>query len=285
MRSMIKVVSFPENGKILDWALLIFGYPIIACSFMFIANDNPFSYLIQIPTFKTDVVFALIVTYAVGLYLKSLTHRLDRMEQGVNFSARVKLQLVYGVILPLVTAMALEGVYLYWIDIPGNNSSIFNLELPLTLIFLLLINSFYLVVFLHHSKGIQRLEQPVPKSIEPTLVDSFFVRKGYREQKIDVKSCAYIKSSGKILWLCTYDSHQFRLDGTLDEWETRLSPFFFRINRQYLVASNAVTSVEQTATRKLRVCFYCQQEDEIFVSKANVTEFRKWWRRELSILA
>jgi hypothetical protein len=63
-------VSFPESRKGLDRRLFIFGYPIIACSFIFIANDNPFNNLIQIPTFRTDVVFTLLVTYTIVLYLE-----------------------------------------------------------------------------------------------------------------------------------------------------------------------------------------------------------------------
>ena len=98
------------------------------------------------------------------------------------------------------------------------------------------------------------------------------------EEKVDVRNCAFIKSSNKILWLYTFDDNHFRLNGTLESWESRLASFFFKINRQYIVAPGAIKSVEQTSTRKLKVNLLLPQEDEIFVSKANASGFKNWWK-------
>lgn len=263
-----------------DKALWVLFYPIIACSFLFIANDNPFKQLIQLPSFSTDLLFALAITYLVGIYIKWITLRLDQAIPRIQFKERIKQQLIKGIVVPLAAAMLLEIIYLQLIDIPLRKSAILNLELPLAFLFLLLVNGFYLGTYLFYNKKTEIItvyekEQP---GIEP--LKYIAVQEGYREQKIDIKHCAYIKSSQKILWLYTHTGNYFRLNGTLDEWEQKLAPEFFKINRQYIVAPDAIKSIEQTETRKLKVHFNQAQDEEIFISKVNALRFRNWWKKD-----
>lgn len=253
-------------------------YPIIACSFIFVANDNSLSQLIKLPSFSTDILFALTVTYLVGWYLKWLSFKLDKAISSDNFSKRVKLQLAYGVIVPLIISLGLEILYLHLISIPINESSILNLELPLSILFLLLINAFYLSTYLLYLQRRQNETVAEHNALSVESLKYITVQKGYYEEKVDVRNCAFIKSSNKILWLYTFDDNHFRLNGTLESWESRLASFFFKINRQYIVAPGAIKSVEQTSTRKIKVNLLLPQEDDIFVSKANASGFKNWWK-------
>lgn len=220
------------------------------------------------------------MTYAVGGYLKWVSLKLDKRFSRDNLKERIKLQAIHGVIFPLAISMIMEIIYLYFIDIPISESSIFNLELPLSVLFILLINAFYLSIYLFYSQKIQIVtiaEGGVPKAESIKYITA---QKGYSEEKIDIKNCAFIKSSNKVLWLYTFDDNHFRLNGTLEDWEAKLTPHFFKINRQYIVAASAIKSIEQTGTRKLKVHLCLPQEEEVFVSKANATDFKKWWRKD-----
>lgn len=134
-----------------DKFLWLLWYPMIACSFIFIANDNPINQLMKIPSFVTDILFALTTTYLIGAYLKWITLQLDQSISRKHFEKRIKIQFIKGVIFPLAAAMLLEIFYLYAINIPFVETSILNLELPLALIFLISINTFYLASYLYYN--------------------------------------------------------------------------------------------------------------------------------------
>lgn len=257
-------------------------YPLAALSFIFIANDNPLNELVRMPSFVTDVIFALLVSFGVGAYIKWLTRTLDKkMPWKKDLAGRIKKQLLYGVIIPAVSAMFFEMIYLAWISISIEQSSIFSLELPLCLLLLLLINGYYLAAWLfqHSDKETVIVEKEVFISTEPSQ-KHIVVTQGFAERKIAVEDCAFIKSSDKLLWLYTFDNDRFRLIGTLDEWQEKLGDDFFRINRQYLAAASAINMVTNTETRKLKVEFCVNPGEATFVSKANAPAFRKWWKND-----
>ncbi|VXA94853.1 LytTr DNA-binding domain-containing protein [Flavobacterium sp. 9AF] len=267
-----------------DRFLWIFFYPLASLSFIFIANDNSFLTLIFLPTFFTDVIFALIVTYFVGLLLKKMTLYLDfNFSWNDNFKKRVKLQILYGILFPLFISMFLEILYLYFIQIPLSSSSIFYLEFPLAFLLLLLANSFYVANYFFIDKNKIINSRDNQHYIENDILAYIIVQKGFKEIKIDLVDCAFIKSAEKMLWLYAYNGEIYRLNGTLEEWEKKLKENFFRINRQYLANAKAVESVVSTATRKLQINFIFPQNEEIYVSKANASEFRKWWKRQQSV--
>lgn len=261
-----------------DKLLWLAGYPVAAVSFIFIANDNSFAKLVHLPTFFSDLLFAIVVTFATGIYIRYLVGRLDaRLPWHGAMRRRLFWQGLLGILLPLTIAMLLEVAYLYWADISLAGSSILNFELPLALIFLLLANLFYVVVYLFHHKKTEIVTVVKTVTAAPALAH-ITVQKGFTAIKVDTQDCAIIKSANKLLWLHTYNGEQFRLPGTLEEWEAKLAAAnFYRINRQYLAAPNAIQSVEQTETRKLRVHFVVPMAEEVFVSKLNVASFRQWW--------
>lgn len=259
---------------IVGWA-----YTMMAISYIFIANDNTFTQVIQLPSFKTDVVFALSVTYCMGIYLHRLSGKLDEEISKEDFLLRLKQQALKGIVLPLILATGLEMGYLLLIDIPIVQSGMFNLETPLTLLFLMIVNFLYLgrKLYLTTKNGVQ---QDVFQEEAPVPMQFLVVQRGYKEEKIKIEDCAFIKSTNKQLLLYTLDGKEMRLKGTLEEWERQLSPTFFRLNRQYLATLNAIQTIAQTETRKLKVKFCIEHEDDVYISKENAPHFRKWWKQD-----
>lgn len=275
----------PSNNKqpffYNDKLIWLIGYPIAAISFVFFANDNSLVTLIGLPSFISDLVFALLMTYTVGLYLKLIVKYLDKSYSwGNDFKTRLLKQLLYGVICPLIASMLLEVGYLYVINIPLKSSSILNLELPLTFIFLLLANLFYLVNYLFYFRKatLDTVKEPsIPQPIQH--IGYITVQKGYTETRIFIEDCALLVCANKVVWLHTFTGEQYRLQGTMEMWQEKLaSANFYRINRQYLSSLNAIQSIEQTETRKLKVNFLTTSE-AVFVSKLNVASFKQWWKR------
>ncbi len=276
---MNDIGKFQYNEKYL-WLV---AYPLIALSYSFFANDNDFFHLISIPSFYSDVIFALILTFGVGYFLKIITTYLDKKYNWLDsFKERLTMQLLLGVLSPLIVSLLMEVGYLRLIDIPLTKSSILHLELPLSFLFLLLINAFYTLNYLYFSKKIS-IEIPLIENVIPPPQihknEYIEVQKGYKAFQISITNCAYLVSENKTIWLHTYEKERFYVKGTLEEWELRLKEAnFYRINRQYLVSHAAIDSVEQTETRKLKVNFVIPAEKEAFVSKPNATAFKQWWK-------
>lgn len=271
-----------HNKKYNDKLLWFAGYPVAALSFIFFANDNPLSKLILLPTFFSDVFFAVIVTFLVGFYIRKITLRLDKYHPWhAGFKKRLLRQALLGILVPLLVSMLCEAIYLYFINIPIRDSSIFNLELPLAFVFLIGVNLFYLTNYLFYQKNERVIIITEPAAIpDNNSIQYITVQKGFVEEKVPVEDCAIIISSNKILWLHSYNGEQYRLQGTLEEWEEKLKDVnFYRINRQYLAAFHAIKSVEQTSTRKLKVNFVIPTE-AVYVSKLNAASFRQWWKND-----
>jgi LytTr DNA-binding domain len=267
-----------KTGYYDKWLWCI-GYPVLAISMIFIANDNSFVALFKIPSFYTDLLFAFSVTFLAGLYIKRITVLLDtKYPWHERVKKRIALQFVYGVVIPVTISMFMEIVYLYLIDIPIRESSVFYLELPLSFLFLLLANLFYVVHYLFYSEHTRTI---IITSSKPTipLPDFLTVLVGFTEKKIAFSNCAVIISREKLLWLYTFDGEQYRLTGTMDEWEEKFRRInIFRLNRQVLAVPGAIRSIEQTSTRKVLVRLSVLVQDEIYVSKEKAAVFQNWWR-------
>ena len=250
-------------------------YPIMAVSFIFFANDNDLKTLVSLPSFKWDVLFSLIAISIVGIYLAYLVRFLDRNKKTSWQSApkrRLTLQFLYGILTPLLLSIGLELIYLKWIGISFSESSILKLELPLALIYLLLINLLYYVNYISMSKQTLAEKEVVDSSSDLIIT----VNEGRKETLIPIESIAYIKSSEKASWLCNFEQKQFLLMGTLNEWEDKLpNTQFYRLNRQIIANKKAIKSFEMTETRRLKVNLNIAEE-EAFVSKTKATHFKAW---------
>ncbi len=270
-----KNISYLKIDRLL-WGM---AYLLIALSFVFFANNNSFQELLRIPSFYSDIVVSFALTFLVALYLMKLKAKLDvRYSWYSAFKVRLIKQFVYGVMLPLVFAITVEVVYLKAIDIDFSDSSILNLELPLTFIFLVLINITSFAIDSYNKTQIETTTAIEKEPVEMLKSVKFItINRGFIEENLPIEKCALIMSSNKLIWLLTFEGEKFRLSGTLEEWEEKLKHSqFYRINRQYLSSFNAIHSVELTKTRKLKVNFVLPTED-VYISKPNVSKFRQWW--------
>lgn len=266
-----------NKSRIVFWL----GYLLIASSFIFVANNIPFNKLITLPSFYTDILFALVVTFMVGFYVQYLNNYLDKkLSWFDNLKKRLLRQLLLGVLAPLSISILFEAIYLRLINIPFLDSTILNVDLPLAFLFLLLVNLFYMVSYLYLNKKTEIIVEKIQEksAFPPKVIEYLTVQVGFVEKRLDISNCALLMSTNKIVWVHTFSGDKYRLNGTLEEWEEKLKgESFYRINRQCIACKYAIQSVEQTLTRKLKVNFVIPTDD-IYISKLNIASFRKWWK-------
>ena len=270
-------IEIKYQDKIL-WYLL---YPFMSIAFVYIGSDNFLNRFTKEPYFLLDILLSFFLVFLSGWLILKITKWLDKKyDWRFGLRKRNLQQLLWAGLLPLVCSMVLEVAYLYIVKLPISKSSILNLELPLAILFLGLANTFYVVQYYLKYKELE-ISDSTSNLLQSNqmLVEQITVLSGSTERKLELEDCAYIKSAQKILWVVTFTGDQFRISGTLDEWENKLGHSFYRINRQYITSRNAIKAFEQTETRKLKLEFFASQPDDVFVSKQNAASFRKWWNQ------
>lgn len=106
----------------------------------------------------------------------------------------------------------------------------------------------------------------------------FLIRAGNRLFSISVDETAWFETRGRDIALRTFDGRDFYIDDTLNELERKLDAAkFFRINRQRLVAIDAVEDIRIEEGRyqvKLAA-----DPSPVLVSRDRVSDFRRWLDR------
>lgn len=187
------------------YALFIY-YTISALAVVHIGNDNTFSELFNIPSYYTDLILALSLSYLCGLYLHFFYKKLDATHfHKKEVYSRLKKQFLMGIVLPLVLSIGIEILYLiYILDIPLSKSPIFYLELPLVFIFLFLANVAYFFNFeLKNRKEFltqnleKEMETKLEKELEQKLKNTLKIKVKQETQKITEQLTAKIETDLK----------------------------------------------------------------------------------------
>lgn len=91
-------------------------------------------------------------------------------------------------------------------------------------------------------------------------------------------ACFYLED--KITRALLLDGQQLSLDRPLDSLMELLDPAtFFRANRQYIVAHQAITEISIWPISKLALTLSVPTPERIIISKARVPEFKNWYTK------
>jgi DNA-binding LytR/AlgR family response regulator len=105
----------------------------------------------------------------------------------------------------------------------------------------------------------------------------FLVKLGERLISIQEEEIAYFLADSKIVLLITRDNKKYAVDYTLDQLEGLLNPAnFYRLNRQYIVHFQAITSISTYFNGKLKIHLKTEVKEEVLVSREKSTEFKQW---------
>ena len=92
------------------------------------------------------------------------------------------------------------------------------------------------------------------------------------------KDIAFIYIDLKLIKAVTYSGKVYYMNQNLDELMSQLNPKkFFRANRQYIIAHEAVKDISIWFGNKISINLIVPTEEKIIVSKARVSEFKNWY--------
>jgi len=105
----------------------------------------------------------------------------------------------------------------------------------------------------------------------------FLVKQGERLITIPVDEVSFVRADDKVVFLHARKGQKHIIDESLDDLEEVLDPAkFFRINRTYLTPLESIEKITNHFNGRLKVTLLNCDDNEIFVSRARVAEFKKW---------
>ena len=120
---------------------------------------------------------------------------------------------------------------------------------------------------------IKNLLHPVRK----TYKTRFLVKIGERIQTVDIHEIAFFFSEDKVTLLQTRQGKKYVVDYTLDEVEEIIDPeHFFRLNRKYISAINAIKEVFTYSNRRLKIHLESCTDNDILISREKMGPFKSW---------
>ncbi|MBL7857050.1 MAG: response regulator transcription factor [Cyclobacteriaceae bacterium] len=108
----------------------------------------------------------------------------------------------------------------------------------------------------------------------------FVIRVGEHLRSIEVSDIYFFFSLEKTTFTQTREGRKHILDFTLDQLENLLDPDrFFRINRKYIVAADAIQDMISYTNSRLKLVLKTSDDTEIIVARERVQEFKEWLDR------
>jgi len=128
----------------------------------------------------------------------------------------------------------------------------------------------------NNSSILQGLMEEITKNFK-SYKSTFLV--SFRDKMIPVKTddILFFKITDDTVELYTNSNNRYRLPWSLDQIETMVDPrLFYRANRQYLIAYQAVKEVENYFDRKLLIKIDQLNSEPIIISKGKAADLLKW---------
>lgn len=105
----------------------------------------------------------------------------------------------------------------------------------------------------------------------------FLVKFGDNIQFKNTDEIAYFFADDKLTYLVSIEGRRFIIDYKLEQLEDLLDPqFFFRLNRKFVIRVDAVQKIKNLINSRLQVFLKPNFEQEIYVSKDKMIEFKSW---------
>lgn len=110
--------------------------------------------------------------------------------------------------------------------------------------------------------------------------ERFVVKVGEHLKSVEVMDVLFFFSLEKTTFAQTRDGRKHILDFTLEELEDMIDPGrFFRINRKYLVAAQAIQDMISYTNSRLKLVLKTSDDNDVIVARERVQEFKEWLDR------
>lgn len=106
--------------------------------------------------------------------------------------------------------------------------------------------------------------------------------KGSKLIPLQSRDISFIYIDNGVVKATTINGNSLVLENSLDELMQELNPYeFFRANRQFIISRDSIKEVDFWFHSRLSVTLKTPVPERILISKARISEFRKWYSGKL----
>lgn len=128
-----------------------------------------------------------------------------------------------------------------------------------------------------HFQTVMEMLKQQQKQQKDSFKKRFIVKSGIQILAVPVNSVLYFFTENKMTWIRHQNGNKYHLDIPLDQLLEQLNPNqFFRVNRQIIVAFDAIESIKVYGGSRLKLELAFQDQQEIVVSRERVSAFKAW---------
>lgn len=114
-------------------------------------------------------------------------------------------------------------------------------------------------------------------SVNTSYKSQFLVKHGQKLIPVKIADINHFSSDGNLVYLVTQDKRKYVIDENLGELEIILNPsLFFRVNRKFLVAKEAILSLDQYSPGQVSVNVHLLESEKIVVSRQQTKLLKNW---------
>ena len=123
----------------------------------------------------------------------------------------------------------------------------------------------------------QHIFDSIIQGLTKNYKSKFVIKVGEHLRVIPVNDIQCFYSMEKSAFLQNRQGRDYAINYSLDQVEELLDPEkFFRINRRYLVAFDAIKDIVSYSSSRLQIRLESTGSDDLVVSRERVQKFRKW---------
>jgi len=124
---------------------------------------------------------------------------------------------------------------------------------------------------------VQSLVSQLKTATPVSYKDRFLVKSRQKMISVNASEIAYFCAKNTLNFIITKTNQKHVIDYSLDEIEAQVHPkYFFRANRQYIIAHDIITTVHSWFNGKLKVELAIKAEEDVIISRDKASSFKSW---------
>ena len=129
---------------------------------------------------------------------------------------------------------------------------------------------------LHDLQAINQKKTHSPKN-EKVFSNRFLAERKAQLVPVYTKDIAYIYTENKMSYIVTFNGEKSSINISLEELFKTLNPKdFYRASRKIILSAKAIKKIQKYGVTQLRVITDPKTDFDIIISKAKLTDFKKW---------
>jgi hypothetical protein len=127
--------------------------------------------------------------------------------------------------------------------------------------------------------GLQKISKKIanPSEVDKTFSKRFLAERKAQLVPVNIDNIAFVYTENKMSYIVEINGDKSAINISLEELYNNLDKMqFYRASRKIIISAKAIKKVEKYGTTQLRVYTKPDAPFEIIISKAKLTDFKKW---------